>query len=442
MPTIHAKITKRFIDALKPPAPGKELFVFDTEIDCYGLRMQPSGKASYFILHGTKKGRKFSIAKVGIITPDEAREKARKVLAEVAEGIDPNAERRATREALTVAQLCDKYLEAARAGLVTTRFNKPKKASTIVIDEGRVVRHIKPLIGSMTFSKLDRPTIQRMADDIAAGKTAGTFKTKARGKAVVEGGTGTAARVVELLGGIWTWAEKRGLAAGVNPAHGVQKIKGDAKDRVLSADELAALGKAMRENETRYPAAVGALRLIALTGMRREEACGLRWSEIDKSSSCVRLEATKTGRSLRPIGSAAFDILDSITKRLEDEKQTKGTFVFPNASGKGSADLKKAIAAVFDAAGLKDARAHDLRRTFASLAAAEGYGDASIGELLGHARRGVTERHYIRRADAALIAAADRVSQRIGHAIGERQVVVVDMPRHTRKPPSSKQELS
>lgn len=427
MPTIHAKITKRFVDGLKPPAPSEELFVFDTEIDCYGLRMQPSGKASYFILHGPKKGRKFSIAKVGIITPDEAREKARKVLAEVAEGIDPSAERRATREALTVAQLCDKYLEAARAGLVTTRFNKPKKASTVAIDEGRIVRHIKPLIGSMTFSKLDRPIIQRMADDIATGKTAGTFKTKARGKAVVEGGTGTAARVVELLGGIWTWAEKRGLAAGVNPAHGVQKIKGDAKDRVLSADELAALGKAMRENEARYPAAVGALRLIALTGMRREEACGLRWGEIDKASSCLRLEATKTGRSLRPIGSAAFDILDGITKRLEDEKQAKGTFVFPNASRKGSADLKKAIAAIFNAGGLKDARAHDLRRTFGSIGADEGYGDATIGELLGHARRGVTERHYIRRADAALIAAADRISCRIASAIDERQAVVVQM---------------
>lgn len=293
MATIHAKITKRFIDALKPPAPGDELFVFDTEVDCYGLRMQPSGKASYFILHGPKKGRKFSVGKVGIDTPDEAREKARKVLADVANGIDPTAERRATREALTVTQLCDKYLEAARAGLVTTRFNKPKKASTVAIDEGRVARHVKPLIGSMIFNKLDKASVQRMSDDIAAGKTAGTFKTKSRGKAVVEGGTGTAARVVELLGGIWTWAELRGWASGVNPAHRVQKIKGDAKDRVLSAEELARLGKAMRENEKRYPAAVAALRLIALTGLRREEACGLRWSEIDRASSCLRLQATE-----------------------------------------------------------------------------------------------------------------------------------------------------
>jgi integrase len=217
--------------------------------------------------------------------------------------------------------------------------------------------------------------------------------------------------VVELLGGIWTWAERRGLTAGQNPAHGVEKVKGDAKDRILSAAELSELGKSIRAASS--PAAASALRLIALTSLRREEACGLRWSEIDRASSCLRLESTKTGRSMRPIGKAAFDALDVIAKRLEDDKKEQGVFVFPNQSGKGSADLKKAIAAIFDAAGLKDARGHDLRRTFVSTAANEGYGDATIAELLGHARRGVTERHYIRRADAALIAAADTVSQRI-----------------------------
>ncbi len=416
------KLTKRAVDALQPDPTGRDLFTWDSELKGFGVRMKRSGAASYLVQYRTAQGktRRLSFAKVAVITPEEARAKARRLLAEVEDGADPSADRHANREALTVAEICDQYLEAARAGLVTTRFNKPKKASTVAIDEGRVARHIKPLIGSTVFGKLTRAAVQKMADAIAAGKTAGTFKTKARGKAVVEGGTGTAARVVELLGGIWTWAEKRGLAAGVNPARGVQKIKGDAKDRVLSPDELAALGKAMRDNEARYPAAVAALRLIALTGLRREEACGLRWSEIDRASSCLRLEATKTGRSMRPIGEAAFDLLATISTN-------KSVFLFANQSGKASADLKKAIAALFDAAGLADARAHDLRRTFGSVAADEGYGDASIGELLGHARRGVTERHYIRRADAAMIEAADRVSQRIAKALDEKQAVVVEL---------------
>jgi integrase len=86
------------------------------------------------------------------------------------------------------------------------------------------------------------------------------------------------------------------------------------------------------------------------------------------------------------------------------------TWVFPNRKGTARAELEKTIAALFDASGLTDARAHDLRRTFASVAANEGYGDGTIAELLGHARLGVTERHYVRRPDTALVSAASRVS--------------------------------
>jgi integrase len=291
-----------------------------------------------------------------------------------------------------------------------TRFRRPKRVSTVMIDEGRVSRHIKPILGTILARDLIRADVQRMADAITAGRTKGVFKTRPRGKAVVTGGAGTAARVVELLGGIWSWADKRGLVAGTNPTRGVETTRGEAKDRVLTEVELGALGRALRDAQAKAPLAVAAVRLIALTGLRREEACGLRWSEVDEAGHCLRLEASKTGRSTRPIGGAAFDALRSLG-RLSD------TWVFPSRDGTGSADLSKTLAGLFEAAALSGARCHDLRRTFASMAADEGYGDATIGELLGHARRGVTARHYIRRPDAALVAAADRVSARIAEAL-------------------------
>lgn len=417
------KLSKTFLDKLAAnPAEG-ERFVWDSDLKGYGVRIKKSGSASFLIQYRTPQGRtrRLAFGKVGVLTPDEARAKARKLLAQVLDGADPSAERHDARTAQTVAELCTTYMEAAEAGLVTTRFGKAKRTSTIAIDHGRVQRHIVPLIGKVLVEKLTRATVQRMADSISLGKTAGVFKAGPRGKAVVAGGTGTAGRVVELLGGIWTWAEGRGLVSGVNPTRGVRKIKGDAKNRVLTAAELAKLGKAMRDREADYPAAVAALRLIALTGLRREEACGLRWAEVDRASSCVRLAVTKTGRSVRPIGAAVFAVLDNLPNGSVE-------WVFPNARGDGSADLKKVIAATFDAAGLADARAHDLRRTFASIAADEGYGDASIGELLGHARRGVTERHYVRRADAALIEAANRVSSRIASAMSGETAEVVTFP--------------
>jgi integrase len=415
---MRAKITKRSVDALRPTEDGREAVLWDVELKGFGVRVQRGSVKSY-ILHyrlGPGRGaplRKLTIGKHGSPwTPETARAEAKRLLAIVAQGKDPAG---AKSETLTVGQLCERYLDAARAGLVMTRFKRPKRPTTVAIDEGRVGRHIKPLIGTVRARDLRRADVQRMADAIAQGKTAGTFRGKPRGRALVTGGTGTAARVVELLGGIYSWAEKRELVPGPNPAHGVETARGEAKDRVLNDDELRAFGKALDAKAARMPMAVAAVRLIALTGLRREEACALRWGEIDGAGCCLRLEATKTGRSTRPIGKAARDVLQSLP-RLSEE------WVFPNRTASGRAELKACIAELFDAAGLKDARSHDLRRTFGSVAADEGYGDATIGELLGHSRRGVTQRHYIRRPDAALIAAADQVSARIAAALDAPKV--------------------
>ncbi len=418
------KLTKRFIDTLKPRSDGgPDLFAWDSELRGFGLRMKPRGTASYLVQYRTPQGRtrRLAFAKSGTLTPDEARAKARRLLAQVEAGEDPSAQRHEARKALTVAQLCESYMEAARAGLVTTRFRKSKRASTIAIDEGRVSRHIVPLIGQCIASELRHADVQRMADAIASGKTAGTFKTKARGKAHVAGGTGTAARVVELLGGVWGWAGRRAIVSGPNPARGVETHRGEAKDRVLSKNELASLGEALQNREGRWPMACAAIRLSALTGLRRQEAAGLQWREIDLDGSCLRLGETKTGRSTRPIGKEAVE-------HLRAHPRLHAEWLFPNREGTASADLKKAIAAIFDAAGLKDARSHDLRRTFASVAAELGYGDAAIAELLGHARRGVTERHYVRRPDAVLIEAATRTAGVIRAALdGQENAAVIEL---------------
>ena len=406
------KITKRTLDALRPDPAARDLFVWDGELRGFGVRMKPSAHnllVQYRTSHartrrsGLGRGRNAHAGR-------GAAKGGRELLAEVAGGGDPSQARRERRVALTLAELCRHYQGAARAGLVMTRFRKPKRPSTIINDEGRISRHIVPLLGSVVACELTRAQVQRMANSIAAGKTAGVFKTKPRGKAVVEGGPATAARTVELLGGIWAWAERRGFVSGQSPTRGVEKHKGDAKERFLSPEELDGLGAALRAHDAAQSAAANALRLMALTGARREEICALRWREIDAATGCLRLEETKTGRSMRPLGKEALRL-------LADLPRGEGEFVFPNADGTGSADLKKRIAAIFDEAGLQDVRAQTLRRTFASVAADEGYGDATIGELLGHARRGVTARHYIRRPDAALLAAADKTAGHIARAM-------------------------
>jgi integrase len=410
-----AALTKRAVDAAKPQA--DRYFVWCGSTPGFGVRVYPSGRKMFIAeVRVGRAQRRMTIGAYGPFTVEQARERADTIIRAASDGRDPQREKQEARQAITVAELCDEYMQAARTGLVVTRFKSAKSPGTVAIDEGRIARHIVPLIGSIPARDLRRVDVQRMVDQIAAGNTAATVKTKARGKAVVTGGAGTAAKAVGLLGGIYTWAQRRGhVPEGQNPAHRIEKAAAKAKDRVLSADELRALGAVLESRAADHPSAVAALRLIALTGLRREEACGLRWREIDELGQCLRLESTKTGRSVRPIGKPAVDLLGKLPRRDGVE------FVFPRADGNASADMKKALGRLFDAAGLSDARSHDLRRTFASAAADLGYGDATIAELIGHSRRGVTERHYVRRSDPVLLSAANSVAQRIYDFLANRK---------------------
>ena len=201
-------LTKRVVDAAKPQA--RDYFLWCSSTPGFGLRVYPSGKKVFVAqVRVGRTQRRVKIGPFGPFTVEQARKRAEEVVRAASEGRDPQREKRDARTAITVAELCDAYLEAARAGLVITRFRRAKRPSTVAIDEGRIARHIKPLVGRIPARDLTRAAVQRMADDIAKGKTAGVFEGKPRGRAVVTGGTKTAARVVELLGGIYTWAEKR-----------------------------------------------------------------------------------------------------------------------------------------------------------------------------------------------------------------------------------------
>src|SRR2546428_1278378 len=99
------KITKRVIDTLRPDAGGAEVFKWDSEMRGFGVRIMPSGVASYHIQYRTPEGRtrRMVIGRVGTLTPDEARKIAREKLAAATNGADPSTERRAVRKAMTVS---------------------------------------------------------------------------------------------------------------------------------------------------------------------------------------------------------------------------------------------------------------------------------------------------------------------------------------------------
>ena len=236
-------ITKRDIEALEQSS-----ILWDVgrgAVMGFGVRRQRG--RPIFILKSRINGKQrwFSIGTFGAPwTVETARDQARILLGQIAEGLDPN-EKTATddKNALAISDLCDRYMEAAKRGQVLTRFQRPKRASTLAIDVGRIERHIKPLIGRKKVVDLVRADIVKLIDDVTIGKTAVDIKTGSRGRANVKGGPGSAARVADLLSGIFSWAVKRGFLEH-NPAHGAERYRGEPKDRFLSGDELAVNGRA------------------------------------------------------------------------------------------------------------------------------------------------------------------------------------------------------
>ena len=408
-----AKLTKRTVDALS--LTGREYFVWDDEIPGFGLRVLPSGRKSYVVQYkvGGRGGntRRKSLGLHGVLTAEEARIEAKKWLAERAKGKDPIAEHAANRKAETVEQLCRSYLAAAEKGLILGKKNCPKKASTLATDRGRVERHIIPLLGKKRVNEVTPADINRFMRDVIAGKTAADVKTGLRGRAIVEGGAGTAARTVGLLGGIFSYAVSEGVRS-ENPVRGVKRPADKRRDRRLSPEDYRAFGAALAEAEAEGEnlAAVAAVRLLALTGARLGEIANLRHAEIDRHGQALRLADTKEGASVRPLGVAALAVLDALPEN--------GVYVLPSESkDRPYGGLPKAIVRIMSRrAELRGVTAHVLRHSFASVADELGYTEATVATMLGQHSGSVTRR-YIHQLDRTLIAAADRVSARISSAM-------------------------
>jgi integrase len=411
---IKQRIGLRQVRALKP---GKT--VWDPSLPGFGARRQHGDAISYVLFYRTGEGRQrwFTLGRHGAPwTPEAAREEAKRLLGEVARHADPAADKRAKRNAKTVAELCDSYLAHAKAGRLLTRRKTAKKASTLAIDTGRIERHIKPLLGRRAVASVTRDDIDTLLHDIAAGKTAGRTKTaKKRGLARVRGGKGAANRVVGLLGAIFTYAVRCRMRPD-NPVHGVVLFADGKRERRLSDDEYKALGKALHtaEEANIWPPAIAVIRFLALTGWRSGEALALRWAEIDLARRTATLGDTKTGGSVRPLSHAACDLLRGLMR--------SGELVFPATRGDGDVILSgfkkmwKKIAKLGELPA--DVTPHTLRHSFTSLANDLGYSDPTIAAMVGHKGRTTTSR-YIHSADAVLLAAADAVANRTAELMGD-----------------------
>ncbi|HTG25578.1 MAG TPA: integrase arm-type DNA-binding domain-containing protein, partial [Reyranella sp.] len=166
------KLTKRFVDALKPVK--RDTLYRDEDLSGFALRAKPSGARTWVVQYRNSAGRtrKLALGRVGVLTPDEARQRARKALGRVAAGEDPSATRNAAHGAMTVADLCRDYLDAAEKGLVFGKGKRPKSEGTLAADRSRINSHVIPQLGTMSVADVRQADIRRFMHAVQTGKTA------------------------------------------------------------------------------------------------------------------------------------------------------------------------------------------------------------------------------------------------------------------------------
>lgn len=426
-----SRLTKRVVDATHKH-PEHDVFAWDSELKGFGLRVKPTGVKTYLIQYrnADERTRRLVLGKHGALTPEQARQIAMQKLAAAAKGEDPSADRHAARSALTIADLCDLYLSE---GLAT------RKPSSIASARANIENHIKPLLGTKRANALTPGDVDKLLLDVAAGKSARRAKTaKKRGLSRVRGGKGAANSTITTLCAALSFGVRRGVRAD-NPALGVRKFPEKKLERFLSPAELARLGETLAAAQAlgvESPFALAAIRLLVLTGCRKNEILTLKRSYIDAHNRCLRLPDSKTGAKIIHIGDAALDVIAAIPTVAGNDHLLPGRGEVSHIT-----DLQSAWERIRSAAGLCDVRIHDLRHAFASLGAAGGDSLLIIGSLLGHKSAKTTHR-YAHLADHPMKDAADRISAEVARLMGverasessasRRRAQVVQAPPGTR----------
>ncbi|MBX7187679.1 MAG: site-specific integrase [Vicinamibacteria bacterium] len=393
------------------------------------------------------------IAAVGAIPLDKVFERARAIAGRVAEGKDPEAERREERRTQgadtpkTVEDLARAYIAH---GL--TKKGKAKKARTIAEERGlfglreepaterakklvakdkRRRRTILDAIGTKPLDRVDQTDLVRLKD---AWKS-----TPVRCN-----------RALALISSMYSFAISRGFRKDrVNPAVGVERYpeeprlyrsKGSTTKVYLTPEEIGRLSTALSdvEKEGRVtPFGVAAIRLLALTGARASEILTLRWDDVRADEGMAALSDSKTGRKELRLPAGALSLLASIPRlagnpfvipaihrRQRKPKPGKPFVILDDRKDRHLTlnALEQIWQQVRERADLRDVHLHDLRHSFASSAIASGASLLTVAGLLGHASARTSER-YAHLTGDALSTAANAAGQRIAQAMASRKAV-------------------
>lgn len=358
--------------------PASETVHWDTDVLGLGCRTRGTSQTWIVQWRDGSRTRKQTLGKVADISWAAARQLAAAVLAETVD-----TAHNWSAPAPSVSEFSARFLNDLAPSW------KPK---TLVANTHTIRKQILPHLGEGDVGTLTR-------DDIVAWMRS------------LRCAPGTVNRAVAVLSGMMRHAEIVGhRTSDSNPCKGLRRRKSSLTATYLNERQWARLGQSLRDLETDKPGAVGCIRFLALTGCRRGEAQGLKWTMIDGPR--VALPDAKTGPRAIWLGRPAKRLLASFPK--------SNTYVF----GHGTDALRELLLTKVwhearKTARLGNLRLHDLRHSFASVAINTGLDLREVGGLLGHIDLGTTE-GYAHLEKRTVTAASHRVGVHLSKSFKAR----------------------
>lgn len=380
--TTPVKLTDAIVRALPAPTDRGYRIKWDTTSKGFGLRITRAGARS-FVLRDRVNGDEHlvTIGSFPAWTVKDARTRANKLKQKFEGGEDVVAAKRAKDAGATVNDLADRYI--AEHVLVKLR---PRTAITY---QRIIAARIRPAWGTLKVAAVTTDHIDKLHATVSV-----TALYHAN-------------RVHAVASKMFTLAVRWGMRAD-NPCRGVARNKEYRREKYLTPAQIVRLGEVLAEHPNR--AGANAVRLLLLTGARRSEVLGARWSEFDLAGAMWHKPRARTKTDIDQHLPLSAPVVALLTQMKAEAGSSP--FLFPGKPGEPVHDIKAFWQRVRDAAGLQGFRLHDLRHTYASVLVSAGFSLPLIGSLLGH-RNPVTTARYAHLMDDPLRRAVEEASAAI-----------------------------
>ena len=384
----YRRLNNRTVESLRFDC---ETLVWDRLLPGFAVRVYPSGTRTYIAqTRGPNGARRVTLGRHGRINATEARRRAWQAIARIKAGQEPLPEHSVSRRAAgpRLADMAARYMDEYVAVHC--------KPGTLRLRSTAIYRHILPSLGKRRIAAVRRRHVlalqQRMANTPVQANN-----------------------VIITLSQIYNKAQDWGVVPeGTNPCRHVELYRQRKRERFLTEAEFQRLGRVLddaAQSGGATPEAIAAIRLLILTGCRRNEVLGLHWEDVDLEARELSLRDSKTGPRTVPLSPAAVQLLAGLPRSAGNR------WVIPGRKpGAHMVRLGSAWRLLRKRAGLNDVRLHDLRHSFASSALALGESLPMIARLLGHRQIASTAR-YAHLARASVHEAAARVAESLAEDI-------------------------